>query len=184
MKPDDRRFQVDLTAARYLDALERDDFAMMEEIWRIAQEDPGLLVALREIHDGLIEEQASRITPVSTAALKAAVHQHLPSAEVADAKAGPVTVADVAEELFRHTPDRLSADAHVLNDRLRSAKEQLPDDLGLTGLTTWAEARFGAAPAEYWRAFRQAALKLELRRASEIEYQLAARRAPKAEEKK
>jgi hypothetical protein len=184
MKPDDRRFQVDVTAARYLDALERDDFAAMEEIWLVAQEDPDLLVALQEIHAGLAEEQGSGITPVSTAALKAAVHEYLPTAEVADAKAGPVTVADVAEELFRHTPDRLSADAHVLNDKLRSAKEPLPDDLGLTGLTAWAEARFGAAPAEYWRAFRQAALKLELRRASEVEYQLAARRAPKAEGKK
>jgi hypothetical protein len=184
MKPDERRFQVDVSAARYLDALERDDFATMEEIWRIAQEDPDLLVALREIHAGLVEEQATGITPVATAALKAAVHEHLPSAQVADAKAGPVTVADVAEELFRHTPDRLPADAHVLNDKLRSAKQPLPEDLGLTGLTAWAEARFGTAPTEYWRAFRQAALKLELRRASEVEYQLAARRAPKTEEKK
>ena len=80
MKPDKRRFQVDVFAARYFDALERDDFATMEEIWRIAQEDPDLLVALREIHAGLVEEQASGITPVSTAALKAAVHEHLPSA--------------------------------------------------------------------------------------------------------
>jgi hypothetical protein len=118
------------------------------------------------------------------AALKTAVHEHLPSAEVADTTSGPVTVADVAEELFRHTPDRLPANAHVLNDKLRSAKEPLPEDLGLSGLTAWAEARFGTASAEYWRAFRQAALKLELRRASDVEYQLAARRAPKAEEKK
>jgi hypothetical protein len=184
MKPDDRRFQVDVTAARYLDALERDDFATMEQIWRTAQEDPDLFVALQQIHAGLVEEQASGITPDAMAALKTAVHEHLPSAEVADTTSGPVTVADVAEELFRHTPDRLPANAHVLNDKLRSAKEPLPEDLGLSGLTAWAEARFGTASAEYWRAFRQAALKLELRRASDVEYQLAARRAPKAEEKK
>lgn len=184
MKPVDRRFQLDLTAARYLDALEHDDFATMEEIWRTAQEDPDLVVALQEIHAGLVEEQSSGHTSFSSAALKAAVEEHLPSAEVAGVKAGPVTVADVAEELFRHTPDRLPADAHVINDKLRSAKEPLPAELGLARLTAWAEARFGTAPAEYWRAFRQAALKLELRRASDVEYQLAARRAPKAEEKK
>jgi hypothetical protein len=56
-------------------------------------------------------------------------------------------VGDVAEELFRHAPDRLSAEAHALNERLRTATEPLPTDLGLTKLVVWAEARFGIAPA-------------------------------------
>jgi hypothetical protein len=119
----------------------------------------------------------------SSAALTAAVEKHLPSAEIVQSKAGPVTVADVAEELYRHTPDRLPAEAHVLNERLRATQEPLPDELGLSGLTAWAETRFGVAPAEYWRAFRQAAVKLELRRAAEAEYHMAARRAPQPEEK-
>jgi hypothetical protein len=184
MNPNIRRFQLDVTAARYLDALERDDFTTMEEIWRAAQEDRDLAVALQEIHAGLVEEQDSGLASFSSAALKTAVQEHMPSAEVTEVTGGLVTVADVAEELFRHTPDRLPVNAHVLNDKLRSTQEPLPDDLGLSGLTAWAEARFGNAPAEYWRAFRQAALKLELRRASGVEYQLAARRAPKPEEKK
>jgi hypothetical protein len=34
MNPLDRRLQLDLAAARYLDAMERDDFAAMAEMWR------------------------------------------------------------------------------------------------------------------------------------------------------
>ena len=71
----------------------------------------------------------------------------------------------------------------MLNERLRRLQEPLPEDLGLSGLIGWAEKRFGSAPAEYWKAFRQAAVKLELRRGAEAEYHLAARRAPKPEEK-
>ena len=97
---------------------------------------------------------------------------------------GPVTVADVADELFRHTPGRLNADAHALNDRLRTSREPLPVELGLSKLIAWAEAKYGPGALEYWRAFRVAALKLELRQGAETEYQLAARTAPKPEDRK
>jgi hypothetical protein len=183
MNPGDRRLQLDLAAARYLDALERDDFTAMADIWRLALADPELEAVLREVHTGLIEDQATEAVAAASAALTAAVETHLPSAEIVRPAAGPVTVGDVAEELFRHTPDRLPAEAHLLNERMRASKEPLPEDLGLSGLIEWAEKLFGAAPAEYWKAFRQAAVKLELRRGAEAEYQLAARRAPKPEEK-
>ena len=97
--------------------------------------------------------------------------------------AAAVTVADVAEQLFRHAPNRLPAEAHLLNERLRRSAERLPANLGLPQLTAWAEALFGPAPTVYWKAFRETAVKLELRRAAEAEYQLAARRAPRPEEK-
>jgi hypothetical protein len=183
MNPTNRRLQLDLAAARYLAALERDDFTEMADIWRLALADPELGTILHEVHSGLIEEQAGEAAAVAAAALIAAVQTHLPSAEIVRFPAGPVTVGDVAEELFRHTPDRLPAEAHLLNERLRGSQEPLPEDLGLSGLISWAERLFGSAPAEYWKAFRQAAVKLELRRGAEAEYHLAARRAPKAEEK-
>lgn len=183
MNTTNRRLQLDLTAARYLDALERDDFAAMAAIWQDALIDPELSTVLHELHAGLIEEQAHEAAVSSSAVLTAAIETHLPSAEIVQSDVGTVTVADVAEELFRHTPNRLPAQAHVLNERLRTTSEPLPAELGLSGLTAWAEARYGAAPAEYWTAFRQAAVKLELRRAAEAEYRLAARRAPKREEK-
>lgn len=183
MNPADRRLQLDLVAARYLDALERNDFAVMADIWRVALTEPDLEAVLRQVHAGLIEEQADEAVASATMALTAAVETHLPSAEIVRPASGPVTVGDVAEELFRRTPDRLPADAHVLNECLRASREPLPEDLGLSGLIGWAEKLFGAAPVEYWKAFRQAALKLELRRGAEAEYQMAARRAPRAEDK-
>jgi hypothetical protein len=184
MNSNNRRLQLDLTAARYLDALERDDFTTMADIWQTARTDPELGAILREVHAGIIEEQTRAAAASSFATLTAAVETHLPSAEIVLPEVGPVTVADVADELFRHTPDRLPAEAHVLNERLRATQEPLPDELGLSGLTAWAEMRFGVAPTKYWTAFRQAAVKLELRRAAEAEYHLAARRAPKPEEKR
>jgi len=183
MKPMDneRRLRVDVAAAHYLEALEAEDFDTTTALWQQALVDPDLESALREVHAGLVEEQAQRAAAVAATALIAAVETHLPSATVVRPAAAVLTVADVANELFRHAPDRLPAAAHVLNERLRTRAEVLPADLGLPQLTTWAEARFGPGPREYWKAFRQVAVKLELRRAAEADYQLAARRAPKPE---
>lgn len=183
MTPHDR-LRVSIAAARYLEALERDDQATLDALWARAAADPDLLAAFRDIHAGLVEEQAARDAAALGTVVSAAVERHLPSAEVVRPATGPVTVGDVAEELFRHTPDRLPAAAHALNERLRAAADPLPADLGLSKLTAWAEAKFGAAPPDYWAAFRQAALKLELRSAAEAEYQLAARAAPKPEDRR
>ncbi len=183
MNPTDPRPRLDLAAARYLDALERDDFDTAAAFWQLALTDPELGAAFREVHAGLMEERAREATVAAEAALTAAVAAHLPSAEVVRPPSAVVTAADVANELFRHPPARLPGEAHLLNEKLRGSVEPLPPDLGLPQLTAWAEARFGPAPPEYWKAFRQAAVKLELRRAAEAEYQLAARRAPRPEEK-
>jgi hypothetical protein len=183
MIPHDRSLRLDLAAASYLDALERDDFDTMALLWQQAAADTELEAALREVHIGLIEEQQLTAFAAASAIVVEAVDRHLPSGEMVRPTVGPLRVADVAEELFRHTPDRLPAHAHQLTEKLRSSTEPLPLDLGLSKLVAWAEERFGAAPAEYWRAFRQAALKLELRRSAEAEYHLAARPAPpKSEE--
>jgi hypothetical protein len=177
MTPRDHRLRLDLAAARYLEALERNDFETMAALWRQAGMDPALGTVLCELHAGLMEEQSEQQAAATTLALTAAVRDYLPSAEVLSPTADPLTVADVAEVLFHRPPGRLSPEAHALNNRLRSAAEPLPEHLGLSKLVAWAEARFGKAPLEYWTAFREAALELDLRRASEAELQMAARRA-------
>ena len=175
MNNTDRRLWLDATAARYLEAVEAQDFDTQEELWKLAATDADLEAAFHEVHAGILEEEHER----TAAAVAAAVGQFLPSAEVIRPAAGPVTVGMVADELFRHTPDRLPAAAHALNEKLRQASDELPAELGLSKLVAWAEARFGAAPPEFWKAFREAALKLELRAAAETDYQLAARKGPK-----
>jgi hypothetical protein len=174
MNPHDR-LRISVAAARYLEALELDDHPTLDALWAAAAADPELLAAFRDIHAGLVEEQEA----AAVGAVAAAVAGHLRSGEVVFPAAGPVTVAAVADELFRHAPDRLPAAAHALNERLRAAADPLPADLGLSKLVAWAEAKYGVAPADYWKAFREAAIKLELRAAAEIEYQLAARSGPK-----
>ena len=178
MTPNERRLRLDVAAARYLEAIERDDFDTLAALWTDAAADEELAAVLREVHAGLVEEQETAAAVEERDALTAAAARHLPSGTIVRPATGPITVADVADELFRRPPDRLPATVHQLNDRLRAAHEPLPPDLGLSKLTTWAEAKFGTAPEEYWKAFRRAALKLELRRAAEAEYHLAARPAP------
>jgi hypothetical protein len=179
----ERRLQLDLAAARYLDALERDDFAMMTAMWQSASHDHELEGILREVHAGLLEERAQGELAASAEGITTAVEEHLPSAEIVRQTSGPTTVGDVADELYRHCPDRLPIDAHLLNERLRQSQEPLPENLGLSVLTAWAESRFGEGPPEYWRVFRQAAVKLVLRSSAENEYRLAARRNGRPEAK-
>lgn len=50
------RADIDATAMRYLDAIERDDFATTTEIWKLAETSPELTAALQEVHRGLVEE--------------------------------------------------------------------------------------------------------------------------------
>jgi hypothetical protein len=178
MTPHDR-LRVSVDSARYLDALERGDVAELQRLWRLAETDAELQTAFREIHAGLLEEQDAELMGT----IAAAAQKHLPSAEVVRPATGPVTVADVADELFRHTPDRLPADAHRLNERLRQSPEPIPTDLGLPKLIAWAEAKYGPAVKEYWKAFHQVVIKLHTRRES-AEYQVAARKAPNPEDRK
>lgn len=171
MIPADRRLWLDAQAARYLIAIEAEDFDLQGDLWHLAAHDPELEEAFHAVHAGLGEDAAEK----TATAITDAVAKHLPSAEIVRPTAGPVTVGMVADELFRHPPGGVSTDGWRLNDELRRSTEPLPRELGLTSLTRWAEAHFGVAPREFWRAFREAALKLELRAAAETEYQLAAR---------
>ena len=175
MTPADRRLWLDLQAADYLAAVESEDFDRQDELWQLAAHDAELEEALHAVHAGMGEEADAKVV----SAVADAVAKHLTSAEVIRPAAGPVTVGMVADELFRHTPDRLPAEAHALNEKLRASADELPAELGLSRLVAWAEGRYGAAPPEFWKAFRDAALKLELRAAAETDYQLAARKGPK-----
>ena len=177
MTPHDR-VRISLAAARYLDALERDDQDALDALWALAANDPEMLTAFNDINAGLLEEAQTRDLAAVESAVAAAVERHLPSADVVKPETGPVTVADVAAELFRHPPARMPAEAHALNEQLRTVADPLPADLGLAALLGWAESKFGPAPARYWEAFRQAALKARMRRAADTEFQLAARKTP------
>ncbi len=176
MTPQDRRFWIDLTAAEYLDALERDDFDAQDRLWALAATDADLEAAFLETHDAIAEESQAAVVNPTIDAVRAAVLKHFPGVEL-DAPAGPVTVAMVARELSERALARLDAETATLNDRLKGAATELPSDIGLTPLTQWLEANFGATPSGYAKAFQRAALKLRMRVSSDLEIQVAARRA-------
>lgn len=174
MTPHDS-MRINLAAARYLEALENGDDAALEALWRDAATDDNLLQAFREIHEGVIEQDLEHEAMQVRSAVADAVTKHMPGAEIVRPVAGPITVADVAKELFRFPPGNLPAEAHQMIERLRSIAEPLPEKLGLPALIAWAEPRYGSAPEKLWDAFRQVAIKLKAR-ANDAEYQLAARR--------
>jgi hypothetical protein len=182
MTPQDR-LRISIATARYLEALEQDDQATLNALWAAATGDAELVTAFRDIHAGLLEEQEAQFAQM-TNQITAAAEKHLTAGEVLPDPLAPLTVAAAAEELFRQPPDRLPAEAHLMNERLRVAHDPLPTDLGLTDFIVWAEQKYGPAPVEYWKALRTASIKLELRRDATVNYQLAARRAAKPKEGK
>lgn len=175
MTGNDRRLWLDLMAARYLAALENEDFAEQDRIWDAALDDPELEAALHATHDiALAEDDAQAVSAIAES-----LEATIPSATVRET-AAPVTFADVANELFRHPPLGLSNDDFRFNDELRSCSEPLPTELGLSALIDYAKTKFGSAPREYWRAFRLVALEVRMRANSQTtDYQLAARRESK-----
>ena len=176
--------ELDRWTAEYLDAFDAFDVAELERIWEYASREPQLEAALLDLHVALEAEAEELEQQTAESTIVSAVEKHLPSAEIVRPGNGPVTVADVADELFRHAPDRLNAEAHALNDRLRASHDPLPENLGITKFVAWAEGKYGPGAMEYWKAFRIAALELEQRQGTNTEYQLAARTAPKSEDRK
>lgn len=168
----DNQLRLDGLAMHYLWAVEAGDLDAMDALWAQAATDPDLSNALTEIDAELAAEDDRS----AAAAVVGLLAEHLPSAEVVRPAAGPVTVAEVADHLRRHPPRGLTADELAVNDRLRAAADPLPDDLGLPGVVSWGR-RYGPAPEAYWKAFRDAAVLLTLRRESADSYQMAARPA-------
>lgn len=177
-------------AALYLEALERDDQETLGKLWERAETDPKLLEALEQLLAGLAEadEEEDKEEQVDcdrlVAKVKAATAQYLVGPSKTSPQAsGPLTIADAAEEFGRDCPPGLPAAAYELNERLRSARDSIPTECGLSEFIRWAEAKYGPAPAEYWKALREASIRLELRRRLAPEYHLAARLAPPPPEK-
>lgn len=162
--------RLDKLAMRYLTAIDAGDFDTLTELWARADDDPDLCEMLHGLNATLAEEDKR----AAGDAVVAAIEQHMPSAEIVKPAEGPLTVADVADHLRRNPPPGLTIDELALNDDLRRSTEVIPNDLGITRVVEWGR-RFGAAPEAYWRAFRQAALKLRMRRESAETYQMAAR---------
>jgi hypothetical protein len=170
----ERQRQLDLLAMRFVQALEAGDFAAIDRLWAAAAKDPELESVLLDTAAELAETYEAETRADLKAAVTEAVEQHMPSAELVRPQAGPLTVADVAEFIRRHPPAGLTTDEIAVNERLRQSEQLVPAELGMSQVVDWGR-QFGGLPDTYWRAFRQTALKLRMRREAEVDYQLAAR---------
>lgn len=176
--------ELDRLTEEYLAALAAADDQTLDRLWEAAALDPELERALLDIEAALDDDDREQESKAAETLIADSVAAHLPSAEIIRPSTGPVTVGDVARELFLHTPDRLPAAAHAFNEKLRTAAIPIPSELGFSKFVAWAEAQFGRADERYWDVFYSALGKLELRASSEREFQLAARSAPKPGDRK
>jgi hypothetical protein len=174
MNDRDRQRQLDGFVERFLTALEEGDFDTVDQLWLVAASDPDLEVALTEAARELAAEYDHEFSESAGGILESTVRTSMPTADVIRPSNGPLSVSEVAEHIRRNGSPGLSAVDLIVNDTLARIQEPVPELLGLSAVISWG-GRYGDAPVSYWKAFRQAALSLRLRRESDAEYRLAAR---------
>jgi hypothetical protein len=170
----ERQRQLDLLAMRFVQALEAGDFVAIDRLWTAAAADQDLETVLLDTAEELAETYEAETQAHLEAAVTEAVEQHMPSAELIRPPVGPLTVSEVAEFIRRNPPAGLTTDEIAVNEQLRQSAQLVPSELGMSQVLDWGR-QFGSLPDTYWRAFRQTALKLRMRREAEADYQLAAR---------
>lgn len=177
----DDALRIDYLCELYLQAMEQLDFAALEKLWGLAAHDLNLEKAFHELNESLCEEIRQADDSQTQRQLGELVDQHLPSATRVPEPHSRITVADVMRELAQQPSQVKTPELAELITKLTDSSEPLPPELGLTPLTTWAQARFGSATPSFWRAFQQAALKLDFQQNAAPHYALAARSAPRQE---
>ena len=186
---DRREWELNRLTLRYLDALEQQDWETFGEIWRRAENDRDLETALRELHEGLLEEYAGAAGRERDAdAIRFLASAHFPERpDPAEGLDRPLTAGDVATRLQADLAAgavRLNESDQRANERLLGNAAPLPDQLKQSVLETWCDGLDVAASREYWRLFRQAALRLVMARSHRQSRVAAARRqtpSPKQE---
>jgi len=170
----DRQRDVDRLTARFIAALDAGDFAAVERLWEAASAEPEALAAFAEAAAELAGDADASALSHADGIVEAVLRRAMPAVAVIRRPSGPLTVAEVAEHLRRAGVPGLTAKELAVNDVLARCGELLPDSPGLSAVVAWG-AQFGPAPRLFWKAFREAALVLRLRRESASDYQLAAR---------
>jgi len=173
------RIRLDLLACEFLEAIEADDFDKLQSMWKYAETHPECVPVFEQVYEDLYEEQLAAEQNAATKLITDMVTANMPSAEIMADATEPLTIAQVAAELQRHPPTRWTPEALSMQQKLLASTEPLPEQLALPKLLAWAQALYGSAPVEFWRAFRENALRLKMRQHTELEIRMAARKPKK-----
>jgi hypothetical protein len=170
----------DLKALRYLDALDAGDLEAVAALWEEASLDPELERLLAELDQVLFLEEAGANWEADAERVRVLLSKHLPSGFPAPEPPATLTAGDVAARIqvdLSQGDVRLSAADREANARLLGNPTPLPGELGQRPLERWTVGLGVAASAQYWRAFRQAAIVLKMARCQTEGSLAAARRS-------
>lgn len=175
-----RNWQIDKRLLEYADALETHDWVTFSEIWNEALTNAELEQALREYHEGLIEEQNAPAGLEDDAeAVRQVIAACFPERPVPpDETQKPLSASDVASRLQADLAAgsvRLTEDDRQTNQLLLMNATALPEQLKLPVFEKWCQELGIEASLSYWRIFRQTALKLNMSRSQQQARLLAAR---------
>lgn len=193
MNDDKRDPTLDLHGARYLEALEHDDFITMDSLWEAARTLPGLASVLVQLHlvildlslDDIDEDSSTLLhdfQPVlkrlarGIAAYKSATSPHLKK-ETSHA----ITVSDIAKEVIPCIHNQHSKQFKLIARKLRNTKVPPPEKLDLASLIEWGNSMSIEAPLCYWKEFQRATR--HVKRRLEADRRRAARRASRPDVK-
>lgn len=178
---------LDRLLLQYVDALDTEDWSTYAAIWRQAETDRELEAALYELHQGFVEEYAGDAGRANDAdTVRRLLEEHFAERPPEDDADRPLTVGDVAARLqadWTAGSVRMTEADRVANEQLIGSTEPLPEQLKQSVLDTWRHRLSISASKEYWRQFRQAAIRLMMAR-SHQQTRLAAAREQTPRKKK
>ena len=175
-----RNWQIDKRLLEYADALEAHDWETFTEIWNEAGSNAQLEQALREFHEGLLDERnTERGLEDDAEGVRKVIASCFPERPNPSPNSiDPLTASDVASRLQAdlaggsvHFTD---ADRRVVQMLITNATP-LPQQLKLPVFEKWRQDLGIEASQPFWRMFRQTALKLNMSRSQQQTRLLAAR---------
>lgn len=183
-RADERRRE--LAVARYVDALDRGDFAAVAAVLAEAAADPELDRRLVGVNAALHEEAGLPTFEEHAQTVRQLLWQHLPSAVDEPPAAPPLTVGVVAARIQgERAGQALSPSDRMANLRLASDETVLSGPFTPAVVARLATALGVEASERYWELFRRTAATLAIgRQRGEVALaaarrQGATRRAPK-----
>jgi hypothetical protein len=170
----ERELELDRLTMRFLDALESEDLDAVDLLFQHSAPDSEAVLRFVDAAAEWLGERDANDRTVARNAVADALRRAAPTLETIAEVSSPLTVAEAAEHLRRKGAPGLTAAEFAINDALATCADPLPDSLTLPAIEGLS-AKFGSAPRAYWKALKQAALELKLRRSSSGEYRIAAR---------